>query len=125
MRIGCSNVLVKLQVATRKRQSLLARIRQQLEKLVQHTRAERASRLELALQVEGVEKARRSFAIPFGEQEPRNRDQLILFPIDLSRRSRLFQFHEDVRRIASRIIGVVKQADRDPEIGWVATESLT
>src|SRR6185369_14488829 len=97
----------------------------QLEKLVQHTRAKRTSGLERALQVKRVEKARRGFTITFGEQETRYRNQLILFPNNLSRSPRLFKLHEDLGRIAFHVVGVMKQADRHVEIGRITTESNT
>ena len=101
MRIGGGDVLIKPQVATREPQPLLTRIRQQLEKLVQHARAQRAAGLELALQIKRIEKARRRLAVSFRKQESRDRNQLILFPNNVSRRPRLFELHKDVRRIAS------------------------
>src|SRR6185369_10977240 len=53
------------------------------------------------------------------------RNQLILFPTNLSRGARLFQLHEDIGRIAFHVAGVMKQADRHVEVGRIATESNT
>src|SRR6185503_988894 len=123
MRIGCSNVLVELQIPTRERQTLITRIRQQLEELVQHTSTEWTPRLQLSLQVKRVEKSRRGFAITFGEQQPRDRDQLILFPGDLARRPRLFQLHEDFRRVVACVLRVVKQTNCERHVGRITADS--
>src|SRR6185503_1184783 len=122
MRIGSGDVLVKLQITSRERESLIACVGEYFEELVENPGAQFTSGFHFALQIKRVQETRSCFAITAGDQESSDRDQLVLGPFDMSRGPRLFELYKNISAAVFRVICVIEQPHGDVKIGRIAPE---
>ena len=124
MRVGGGHVAVEPKVSARERETLVARVGEQLEELVEHLRAHGRTLLKLAARDERVEESRGTVAVALFDEEPRRGRKLFGFPTHAPRRPRLLDAREDAARLGVGVFAKMKKPEGQTEVGRVAAEGF-
>src|ERR1043166_6861973 len=117
LRVGRGHVAVELQVAERQGQPLAARVREQLEELVENLRAFGRTLLKLTARDERVEEERGRVAVAPPDEQARGGRQLLRLPLDAARGARPLDSREDaVGRLVVGVLAEVEEPDGGLEV---------